>query len=69
MEQEDRHATIEIREERRARFVLTPEASFFVPGTIPAGPHDGRPGGFMLTAMRGEFMGRPIVTIPPEEAT
>ncbi len=64
----DRQATLEIRAEREARFVLTPEASFFVPGAIPASPLDGRRRHFVLASMRGQFLGRPIITIPPEEA-
>jgi hypothetical protein len=62
-----RQPILEVRESREARFVLTPEASFFVPGEIPAGrPQERR--SFWLASMRGEFLGRPIVTIPPEEA-
>jgi hypothetical protein len=58
----------ESRDSGEARFVLTPEASFFVPGTIPGRRVDGEPRRFRIAAMRGEFLGRPIVTIPREEA-
>ncbi len=57
----------EVRETRDARFILTPEASFFIPGTIRGGTVDGQPRWFRLASMRGELLGRPIVTIPPEE--
>jgi hypothetical protein len=60
-------SSIEVRETRRARFVMTEDASFFVPGVIPASPAAGRPP-FKVVSMSGELLGRPIVTIPPEEA-
>ena len=69
MERREEPGYVEIRAaEREARFVLTREASFFVPGTIPAGARERGGRTFALAAMRGEFLGRPIVTIPPEEA-
>ncbi len=62
-----RQPLIEVRETRQARFVLTEAAAFFVPGALPSGRADGRPQ-FRLASMRGDLLGRPIVTIPPEEA-
>ena len=58
----------ESRETGEARFVVTPEASFFVPGTLPAGRPAGELRRIRVAAMRGELLGRPIITIPREEA-
>ena len=58
----------EVREVGQARFVFTPEASFFVPGTIRGGREDEGARDFRLAALHGRLLGRPIVTIPPEEA-
>ncbi len=58
---------IEVRETRAARFIVTEEAAFFVPGVIPARSTPGARQ-FRLASMRGELLGRPIVTIPPDEA-
>ena len=57
----------EAREARDARFIFTPEASFFIPGTIGGRTADGRPQRLVLASMRGQLLGRPIITIPPEE--
>ena len=66
MPERARQPLLEVRETCEARFILTSEASFFVPGTLPGRPEESEP--VRVAAMRGRFMGRPIVTIPPEEA-
>ena len=64
MDERIREPELQVRRPGEARFVITARASFFVPGEI-YGPGR-RP--FRLRALHGELLGRPIVTIPPEEA-